>query len=96
MSRIALVGFYAIGALSVPWLAAVLRLADQHPRGLVALGAGLGTLMIFEGLLLATDWHGATESLRRRKQRRWRLVGIVYALAGAVGILFGLVGTIGP
>jgi hypothetical protein len=96
MSRIALVGFYAIGALSVPWLVAVLRLADRHPRGLVALGAGLGTLMIFEGVLLATDWRGATESLRTRKQRRWRLVGAIYAAAGAVAILFALVGTIGP
>jgi hypothetical protein len=94
MSRIALVGFYAIGAVSVPWLVAVLQLAGQHPHGLAALGAGLGTLMIFEGLLLATDWRGATEALRRRRPRRWRLVGAIYALAGAVGICFGLVGTI--
>ena len=59
MSRIALVGFHAIGALSVPWLAAVLMLA-AHPRALVALGATLGTLMVLEGVLLATDWRGAT------------------------------------
>jgi hypothetical protein len=94
MSRIALIGFYAIGALSVPWLVAVLRLAGQHPHGLAALGAGLGTLMIFEGMLLATDWRGATESLRRRKPRRWRLVGALYALGGAGGIFFGFLGTI--
>jgi hypothetical protein len=96
MSRIALIGFYAIGAMSVPWLVAVLRLTGQHPRGLAALGAGLGTLMIFEGVLLATDWRGATESLRRRRPSRWRLVGVAYASAGILGILFGLVGTIGP
>jgi MFS family permease len=96
VSRIALIGFYAIAALSLPWLVVVLRLADQHPRALTALGAGLGTVMTCEGLLLATDWRGATESLRRRRQKRWRLVGVVYAVAGTVGILFGLVGTIGP
>jgi hypothetical protein len=93
VSRIALVGFYAIAALSVPWLAAVLRLAGQHPRGLAALGAGLGTVLIFEGALLATDWRGATDGLRRRRQGRWRLIGVVYVAAGAAGIAFGLVGT---
>ena len=96
VSRIALIGFYGIAALSLPWLVVVLRLADEHPQALTALGAGLGTVMAFEGLLLATDWRGATELLRRRKQKRWRLVGAVYAAAGVVGILFGLVGTIGP
>jgi hypothetical protein len=50
--------------------------------------------MIFEGMLLATDWRGATESLRRRKPRRWRLVGALYALGGAGGIFFGFLGTI--
>jgi hypothetical protein len=93
MSRIALVGFYVIAALSLPWLAAVLRLAGQHPRGLAALGAGLGAVLIFEGALLATDWRGATERLRRRKQARWRLIGALYVVAGAAGIAFGLVGT---
>ena len=93
MSRIALIGFHTIGALSLPWLVGVLMLGG-HPRALAALGAMLGTLMICEGVLLATDWRGATASLRARKERRWRLVGAVFAMAGLAGIAFGLLGAI--